>query len=119
MGACVFLVLLENAPPVGGLTCRQLSPHTNSGDPAHELGRPGWPDASNSRGSSGDRESTGKSNSKWPAVETGGEVARGGEVAAVETGGEVARGGEVAAGEKLEKLEKLPAVMVQAERETC
>ena len=74
---------------------------------------------------------TGKSNSKWPAVETGGEVARGGEVAAVETGGEVARGGEVAgggevarggevaAGEKLEKLEKLPAVMVQAERETC
>ena len=47
---------------------------------------------------------TGKSNSKWPAVETGGEVARGGEVAAVE---------------KLEKLEKLPAVMVQAERETC
>ena len=47
---------------------------------------------------------TGKSNSKWPAGETGGEVARGGEVAAVE---------------KLEKLEKLPAVMVQAERETC
>jgi hypothetical protein len=46
-------------------------------------------------------------------VETGGEVARGGEVAG---GGEVARGGEVAAGEKLEKL---PAVMVQAERETC
>jgi hypothetical protein len=76
----------------------QLSPHTNSGDPAHELGRSGWPDAPNSRRKQWRQGKAIQSGRRWrsgPRWRSCG----GGEVAAVEN------------------LETLPAVTVQAERE--